>query len=725
MNSVARFRVRRAVAFVFIFATLVFAVAPAAYADYDNRPYIGDRYGVSRQDIVNWLSSHEHDNYYLGTTYGWRAYTAPNGDPYCTLSPGYSTGGVAMMNCAGFVAHVVYKAGLNVDAWNTYLAGNHPRLYYRQNYNIASADMWYLHVTGDETGFQGSRELTGAFRYYSFPSITAALNSGKMRKGDLFIFWPKEGYASDRTYTDSHIGVYWGDYAGQNKFWHMHWPYCEINEIWSFLGPYDFIVIPFSAGGGDMPSDPNNKGTLTVIERNEDKVALPGAQFTAKNDKTGQVYYLGPTDSKGTASVALPEGQYTLTQTAYPPGYTVRTKSTWSVSISKGMVTTLETYCALPRGTLEITQTDASGKGLSGAKFTAVRKSDKKTFEIGATGSGGKASASLPEGTYTVTQTAFPSHYEAKDGTASWTVTVSSGKTTSLATQAVLKKGAVGISVIDEDGEGVAGVYFSVRDTDDLSAEPIAEIMTDIDGSVVYGAKNGEYQIDHGTVLYFRYERTGRGSYIPDTKTYRVSVRGGETTWVGGGSVTLYGRSEITLSDGLPEGRYAVYTDSDCTTRAKVPAEDLSKDVNAYISTGESLTLRAGTYFLRLDEDTSLVHDGTTVTYTVTSRAYASVAVTADGAVSEDFVHHRFDGDAETDVNERGWTTHLCAGCGEQILFGDVNRDGALNSKDLIIMMRSLAGLKPNMDASVRDVNGDGKFNSKDVITLMKLFVAG
>lgn len=704
---------RRAFAAVFVLWTLICAAVPVSLAAEDTRPYIGDRYGVKREDIVRWLSSHEHDNYYLGTPYHKLAYTAPRGDPYCALSPAYSTGGVPGMNCAGFVAHVVYKAGLDVTAWNNYLRSHHPALYNRQNYNIASADMWYLHVTGDDTGYQGAKELTGAFRYYSFPSIQAALESGKMRKGDLFIFWPKEGYAKDRVYQDSHIGVYWGDYSGQNKFWHMHWPVDEIGPIYSFVGPYDLIIVPFSAD--------TDGGTLNVTERNEDGAKLAGARFTATNSKTGASYAFGPTDADGLASVYLPTGSYTVKHTTYPSGYAAGDVTSWSVTVAKGKTVSLATQCARPRGTLEITQTDGEGNGLRGAIFRAVR-SDGKTVEFAATDSKGVTRAKLLPGTYTVTQTTLPAHYVAK-GATSWKVTVSAGKTATLATYAIPAKGALSISVVDVDGEGLAGIWFSVRDAADADAEPVAEIKTDLNGDAVYGLEGGEYTLEHGAVYYLRYERSGRGDFVPDTKTYRVAVRGGETVRAAKEPLTLRAKSEITLSDELPEGEYAVYTDAECTVAATVPNEDLTADVPAYISTGETLTIGEGTYYLRLNEDLSAIHDATIVTYMVRAREYVPATVTEEGAVSESYVRHRFDRDGETATNENGFTTHLCPGCGEQILFGDVNLDGKLNAKDVTLIMRSLTGIKVNMDASTRDVNGDGKYNAKDVILLMKLVV--
>ena len=804
-NAGLRRFMRRVFALILVCASLSASIAYlfALPVDaVDTRPYIGDRYGISREDIVRWLQSHENDYYYIGTPYGKLAYTAPNGDPTCTINPGYSTGGQPLMNCAGFVAHVVYKCGLDVAKWNGYLRENYPALYNRQNYNLASADMWYLHVTGDSTGFQGNKELTGAFRYYSFPSLFAALDSGRMRKGDLFIFWPKEGYAKDRVYQDSHIGVYWGDYPGENKFWHMLWPYCKIDAIYTFKGPYDFIVIPFS--------EDTDSGTLTVTERNARGETLAGAKFTV-TDASGNSFTFGPTANDGSASIFLPTGTYTVTQSAFPSGYSYGFEQSWSVTIARQKTTAIGAVCDLAGGTLKITQ--KHGKlGVAGGVYTAVRQSDGRTITIPGPGDSGQTSVPLPPGTYAVTLTSPPTNYLPKDvaswtvsiagkrtvgltayvipekGTlaisvlgekgegvpgakffavsngdkkktaidvtngsgrtsveldpgeytvtmpedpphylspdkTSWTVTVASRQTTELTATVTPKKGAVGIRVVDSEGYGVPGVYYEIYDSDDLFALPLAEVMTDFDGKAFFGIENGGYTLEHGDEYYFRFLSCMWDEYLPEAKSHPVTVSGGETAWVGGGSLTFRKKSTIALSEELAEGEYSIYTDADCTVAATVPNDSMTADVPATISGANELVIGEGTYYLRAERDLSNVHDALIVTYVVTSRAGEVVEVTPEGAIIEQYVRHHYEKNGPTQKDGSGAVRHFCDGCGEFILFGDVNDDGVLNARDVLILMRSLAGIDVEFDKSVQDVDPDGKLNAKDVTTLMKLLV--
>lgn len=59
-------------------------------------------------------------------------------------------------------------------------------------------------------------------------------------------------------------------------------------------------------------------------------------------------------------------------------------------------------------------------------------------------------------------------------------------------------------------------------------------------------------------------------------------------------------------------------------------------------------------------------------------------------------------------------------------LFGDVNNDNKVDSKDAVLILKSyaenLAGVKTDIDKSVADVNGDGNVDSKDAVIVLKYY---
>ena len=58
------------------------------------------------------------------------------------------------------------------------------------------------------------------------------------------------------------------------------------------------------------------------------------------------------------------------------------------------------------------------------------------------------------------------------------------------------------------------------------------------------------------------------------------------------------------------------------------------------------------------------------------------------------------------------------------LVYGDVNRDGKINAKDVSAMMKKSAGMNVDINMTAHDVNLDGAANMKDAATLMK-YAAG
>lgn len=162
--------------------------------------------GMNPQIYIDWLNSHEYDDYYIGTHYETYDYRNPNGD--CKGAYGkYDTPGQAAMNCTGFVWHVLYKA--------TKASGG--------NTDIIPADIgWYTFYTSNNIS-----------RKY-FSSKTEMLKSGYLTKGD--IIWMYNG-SETSIKDDHHIGIYWGD-GKSDVLWH------SIDAVGNKKGNMQTVITP-------------------------------------------------------------------------------------------------------------------------------------------------------------------------------------------------------------------------------------------------------------------------------------------------------------------------------------------------------------------------------------------------------------------------------------------------------------------------------------------------
>ena len=148
--------------------------------------------GTTRQRVVNELSVHQNDRFYLGTPY--RGLSSSNPEPF--LSPyGAPNAHGPGMNCTGFVACVMRRSGGNLNRISGITQGWGS---YANAYNWRDA-------------------LMRNTEYYTFGSVDALLRSGKAQKGDIIYFDP---VWTDINY-DCHIGIFWGNHSNENRIWHQ------------------------------------------------------------------------------------------------------------------------------------------------------------------------------------------------------------------------------------------------------------------------------------------------------------------------------------------------------------------------------------------------------------------------------------------------------------------------------------------------------------------------
>ena len=222
----------------------------------------GDRKTVSQWlgctgNVYQWLKSHENDNYYLGTRYlGCHNYgnAVANAKPYLTAFPngelknpnllkgrmeGYKPG----MNCAGFVSHVLYSVGGNIEKVDRNGTG------------------WYCNLGNWLRSIRNND-----IKHYTFKSKKELLASALPQPGDILIFEP-ESYADGH---DGHVVYYWGN----GKMWSSGSPNHIVDVSNYYPWKYNYIIVPTGnykpalvdgGQGGNKPQPPKGDDANTDV----------------------------------------------------------------------------------------------------------------------------------------------------------------------------------------------------------------------------------------------------------------------------------------------------------------------------------------------------------------------------------------------------------------------------------------------------------------------------
>lgn len=271
---------------------------------------INDILGMDQITYINWLKSHENDNFYLGTPYykpgyvygdgcDWRN---PNGD--CSTAHGADdTAGVACMNCTGFVWHALTVATSQSGGNTAIIPG----------------------ITGWVTFYKNNNME----RYY-YNSKEELLASGKAGKGDIiWSFDHSESTISD----DHHIGIFWGDTPSDNRFWHSadlytkYGQYGDCNQITPLMGKVEsslWVLIktdPYVA-----PIRLHKSSSAPELSNGNSCYSLAGGIWGIFSDSgcTQKVGELTSNANGDTNVVNLPIGKtYYVKETTPPKGYGV------------------------------------------------------------------------------------------------------------------------------------------------------------------------------------------------------------------------------------------------------------------------------------------------------------------------------------------------------------------------------------------------------------------
>ena len=96
-----------------------------------------------------------------------------------------------------------------------------------------------------------------------------------------------------------------------------------------------------------------------------------------------------------------------------------------------------------------------------------------------------------------------------------------------------------------------------------------------------------------------------------------------------------------------------------------------------------------------------------------------------EGFQSGDFMVLNDFGDYNSASTDVKFSTQKVKASEPEIIVGDVNNDGSVDTADLVRLMKYIAADGEGIEAINTDINGDGETNSADLIRLMKIIAAG
>lgn len=487
---------------------------------YLNRPNgtktISD-YGVTRDKVVAELTSHQSDNYYLGTTYVGGDSQSPNGD----TSYNYGSAG---LNCAGFVSYVLCKLGLNAGTSDlnnhTALPASSVQGLMTKAVGGRSAD-WY-------SSYKSRNLLAGASNYcfwiangdlksYAFQSKSDMLSSGVLEKGDIILMLPTTASASDR---DTHIGFFWGNSSSEDNMWHSFGSNNHISTITPKTSPSYYVVIKYAPSEYTLTL--NKTSSNPSLTNNNSNYSLSGAVYEVYGNKTTYTtstvtyYTVNASGGLNLRSSANTSSSVLITMTNGASVKYLSTSGSWyRVEYTHSNGTTYTGYASSTYLTNKTTQTIYTPTVTSNALLGTLT-----------TNSSGSASLVVPAGTVSVKEKTAPKGFSVDNET--HTVTMDGNKTLNVSDTPIiyeyninLTKTSANVSITNGDsGYSLAGAVYKIYNS---SGTEVASITTDSSGK---GTSN--VKLKNGT--YTAVEAKAPPGYALDTTRHTVRINNADAT---------------------------------------------------------------------------------------------------------------------------------------------------------------------------------------------------
>ncbi len=326
------------------------------------------------------------------------------------------------------------------------------------------------------------------------------------------------------------------------------------------------------ANGGEPVVNEYTLGGISVRKVDTSGNPLAGVKFGFYSDRdctnlvyegttnsSGWIYYGG----RGTSAdpYTLEAGTvFYIKETQTLANYVLDTTVT-KVTVEANTTVTFKFINASTVGVLEIHKYNDDSDETSGFQFRVTgRSADGDNIDLTVT-TGDKATytvtsgcstktyeyeysiarfASLPPGTYTVSEILTQDQASVYVQLGIQTVTITADQTTTLDVHNVMYKGAVGIRKVDEQGHPLAGVVFELREyTSGCSNKLIGTVTTDANGEAVFGGRgtaNDPFTLDYSAKGYYFIEKETVAGYHLSRDKIDVGYERNKITWANGGN---------------------------------------------------------------------------------------------------------------------------------------------------------------------------------------------
>ena len=331
-------------------------------------------------------------------------------------------------------------------------------------------------------------------------------------------------------------------------------------------------------------------GAIEVYKKDNNGNALAGASFKAVKSDGSSTIYLGPTNAQGYAKTAdpVPVGTYTVTETVFPTNYKDNGTTSWTVTVTKNATAKVGGNA----GVINVRKKGAIGVHKVGVRDGVQTPLDGVTFGVFAdaactkkvgemvTGANGNPTGDATLGNLDVGTQYWVKELANKDGdyelnTKPYYEFIKEN-TTAFVNSAkpfpnYLKKGAIGVQKINEDGDPLEGVVFGVY-SDAACTTKVTELTTDADGKAYYGvADDGSYTLECKHDYWVKELKTDSVYELDDT-AYKVSVEAEKITYANNGKVINYYKNgaiwaikEDAEGNRLSGVTFGVFADAACT----------------------------------------------------------------------------------------------------------------------------------------------------------------